>query len=71
MADTFLIVKNKETTPDKVQPVLAELISHAADKKQGLAQEEYLIWAVKSEIPKPFLNLLFQVSVKTFVINMK
>ncbi|KAL0267099.1 UNVERIFIED_CONTAM: hypothetical protein PYX00_009454 [Menopon gallinae] len=60
MIDTFLTLKDEEADEKKRQPILLELENHISNPKCGLAQEEYLIWAVKSDAPKAFLNLLFQ-----------
>lgn len=61
MINTFLTLSDEEADEEKLRPILSELENQISNPKCGLAQEEYLIWAISSDVPEAFLNLLFQV----------
>lgn len=61
MIETFLSLNEKEVTMEKKKYCFNDAMNYVNDSSLGMAQEEYPIWALKSEIPKKFTDLLFQV----------
>ncbi|KAG8233419.1 hypothetical protein J437_LFUL013413, partial [Ladona fulva] len=72
MANVLLFVRRENKTPQElavdpygdldVDAVINEIRSSTPTaSKEGLTQEEYLMWTVGNSLPMDFLNLLFQV----------
>ncbi|KAK6636372.1 hypothetical protein RUM43_010032 [Polyplax serrata] len=60
MVNIFLTLKEKDVTVEKKKHLLNDILNYVNDSSVGMAQEEFQIWALKSDAPKPFTDLLFQ-----------